>query len=1140
MHNLDNARDSSKLTIDSKSLRSRGYEVKEEIGAGGFGVVYRASQPSVGRDVAIKVILPEIAQDPEFARRFAEEARLAAQLEHPNIVPLYDYWQDEERAYLVMRWLKGGSLHDLLKQGPLDRETSVRVVTQITSALENAHEQGIVHRDLKPANVLLDQKGNAYLSDFGIAKHLLGAAFGTVKGTLIGSPAYMAPESITGGQLTTLSDLYGLGLMLFEIVTGETPYGDLDTAAMLYSQVNEPVPLASQKNPALRSEVDRVIQKATAKQPEDRYSDPASLSEAFAEAMIPEELRLAADEEQPPLHNLPLQITPFIGREDEVAAIVAYLEDPETRLVTVVGPGGMGKTRLALATAESQIGRFEHGVFFISLAPLEDPKEIALSIGWTIGFSFPGGADPTQELVNYLRRRSMLLVLDNFEHLISGALVVSEIIRSARGVRIIVTTRQRLRLQDEQLYHLQGLSFPSQESENHAADYAAVQLFMQSATRLKEDFVLDQTDLAAITQICRLIQGMPLGILLSAGWIEMLSPSEIYEELSQGMDILETSLQDLPERQRSMRAVFDYTWEYLNPKEREHLGKLSVFRGGCSIQAARKITRASLPTIRSLLDKSLIQATESGRYELHELLRQYAAEKLADDPGREAEIYDAHCVYYLNALADRENALFSDHFVETMADIDADLDNVNAAWRWAIETRRIELLEKAMVCFCYYHYWHNNVQSLFKNTQLIIEPFTNSQNPRERLLAARALLYQGWYLPNQEDKALVERSLDILREPSLDQLDTRAAKAFGLSRLGHIESLSDTDKSRELLLESLALSRMIGDRHGEAGVLLRLSNLASNNSDFEEGERFARMSQAIRDDIGNPLEGAESLRTTAYTLAMQGKEEDCLDIVQKLESVADSVGERYAAAVLGALPAIYRQIGLYEEAYRRYGEVVAASENSGDLTMVRSSSLWKAWVGIHLGHYLKFLSIAGDQKNLYSSHYYLGHLELGQASALLGLNRPAEALEQSRKAVESFRHGGLIPRLSQSLATLVLALRASGDGDTARKSLAESLRLAIEMKSPPVLCHSLSAAALLLLDQEEGERAISLYNLARRYPVVTNSQWFHDVAGEEIESLAHTLPPAESEAAEVRGGELDLWDTAGDLLREFQTSPNIE
>ncbi len=1124
--------------MDSQSISSRGYELKEEIGAGGFGVVYRATQPAVGRDVAIKVVLPEIAQDPLFAQLFEQEARVAAQLEHPNIVPLYDYWQDEERAYLVMRWLQGGNLSELLEKGPLDTETAVRLVTQIASALEAAHKRGVIHRDIKPSNILLDEEVNAYLGDFGIAKHVVGKTIGAPTGTIIGSPAYMSPEQITGDEVTALSDLYSLGLMLFEMICGETPFGDADTVTMLYNQLNEPLPLACQRNPELPAEVDRVIQQATNKQPSLRFQDATSLSLAFDYALQPGD-SFPVIEEEHFLHNLPAQTTPFIGREDEVAALREYLDDPQTRLLTISGPGGMGKTRLALATAETQVGQFEHGVFFVPLAPVEAAEDVALAIGRAIDFSFPGGSEPVRELVNYLQRRSMLLVLDNFEHLIEAAPVVTEIIRAAPLLRIIVTTRQRLHLQDEQIFPLQGLSFPSWETPEDAAEYESVQLFTQSALRVRPDFTLSQVDLAPLTRICRLAQGMPLAILLAAGWIELLSPAEIADELAHNLDILETDMQDLPARQRSMRAVFNYTWELLNRKERELLKKLSVFRGGCSVSAAREITGASLSILRSLVNKSLLQATSGNRYEVHELLRQFAAGMLADDPDEESRVRDAHGAYYLTAVAQREEALFSRLFFDTLDEIEADLDNVRAAWRWAVENRQPDLLERAIICLFNYHKWQKNVQFLIKDSQLVVDQFSDSKIAHERLVLAWALLFQGWDLSNREDRALVERGLATLNELTPDLSDTSAATAFGFSRLGQIESMSDIDISRDLLGKSLALYEKNGDRRGEATVLLILSNIAGHHADFSEQERLARASHAIRLEFGNPLEQAESLRIIANSLATQGNDEECLKIGRKLEAIAGTMQDHHAVAVLGMLPSVYRQIGLYEEAYRHYGDVVAAHVDIGDQSMVLSASFWQAWVGLHLGNYRQFLSIAADQKDVYSTRYYLGHLERGSAAAHLGLGKPEDALEKSRLAVDSFRLGGLLPKLSRSQAALALVLRALGDMDSACDQLAEAIRLAIEMKSPPVLCYSLTTSALLLADRGDNEQAVAVYTLALQNPIVANSQWFYDVAGKEIEAIAESLPSAGAEAAKARGAELDLWETAEELFENFQSTPGV-
>jgi ABC-type oligopeptide transport system substrate-binding subunit/serine/threonine protein kinase len=267
--------------VPQSALTGRGYEISKKLGAGGFGMVYLAQQVSVGREVAIKVILPEIAQDPLFEQRFEAEARVAAQLEHPNIVPLHDYWRDDDRAYLVMRYLRGGSLEEALSGGPWDLARASRLTEQIAGALDTAHRQGVIHRDLKSSNILLDEDGNAYLSDFGIAKHLVGTTIGTPTGAIMGSPAYMSPEQITGGEVTKASDIYSLGVVLYELVTGQTPFGEAEPATLLYKQLHEPLPLAPLAcdwRPELPPTVDLVIQTATSKDPAERYASALELA----------------------------------------------------------------------------------------------------------------------------------------------------------------------------------------------------------------------------------------------------------------------------------------------------------------------------------------------------------------------------------------------------------------------------------------------------------------------------------------------------------------------------------------------------------------------------------------------------------------------------------------------------------------------------------------------------------------------------------------------------------------------------------------------------------------------------------------------------------------------------------------------
>ena len=265
----------------------RGYDLITRLGEGAYGAVYRAYQPQVQREVAIKIIQPRYASQPDFIRRFEVEAQLVAQLEHLHIVPLYDYWRDPEGAYLVMRLMKGGSLDTTLEHGPLELSAAILLVDQIASALGAAHKQGVVHRDIKPANVLLDEDGNAYLSDFGIAKKLASEARLTQTSAIVGTPAYITPEQVQSQAITPQTDIYSLGLVLYEILVGGHPFPNTATGELVSKHLHEPLLLVRDSRPEFPADVDAVIQIATAKDPAGRYEDVQALADDFRKALQP-------------------------------------------------------------------------------------------------------------------------------------------------------------------------------------------------------------------------------------------------------------------------------------------------------------------------------------------------------------------------------------------------------------------------------------------------------------------------------------------------------------------------------------------------------------------------------------------------------------------------------------------------------------------------------------------------------------------------------------------------------------------------------------------------------------------------------------------------------------------------------------
>ncbi|MGB3715042.1 MAG: protein kinase [Candidatus Promineifilaceae bacterium] len=436
----------------------RGYELKDEIGEGAYGSIHRAVQPAIGREVAVKVIRRKYANDPEFIRRFEAEAQTVARLEHPYIVPLYDYWRDPDGAYLVMRYLRGGNLLTSLESGPWNPEPAVRLLDQVASALSAAHRQGVIHRDIKPANILLDESGNAFLSDFGIAKDLTGELQLTMEGAILGTPDYISPEQIKNEPIGPQTDIYSLGAVMYETLTGEKPFPDSSIANLIHSHLSEPMPLVSTTRPDIPPEIDAVIQQATAKDPADRYADAIAMAEAFRRAIqgdVSRGLDLGVGLEMVPISSVSEIYNPykglqafqeadaddFFGRETLVDQLIARLA-PSPKLgegrggdhfLAVVGPSGSGKSSVVKA---GLIPALRSGAlpgsdkwFAAEMVPGTHPlEELELAL-WPVAVDPPPSlVEPMQKdirgMLRTIRRvlpdeedAQLLLVIDQFEEL---------------------------------------------------------------------------------------------------------------------------------------------------------------------------------------------------------------------------------------------------------------------------------------------------------------------------------------------------------------------------------------------------------------------------------------------------------------------------------------------------------------------------------------------------------------------------------------------------------------------------------------------------------------------------------------------------------------------------------------------------
>ncbi|UCC86777.1 MAG: helix-turn-helix domain-containing protein, partial [Anaerolineales bacterium] len=395
-----------------------------------------------------------------------------------------------------------------------------------------------------------------------------------------------------------------------------------------------------------------------------------------------------------PASNLPIPPTPLIGRQPELTALARMLCEPQCRLLTLTGTGGIGKTRLALELAFTRRDLFPDGVYFVSLASFTSPEFIAPTIGEALGLRFSGVLDPKAQILDYLREKSLLLVLDNLEHLLEGGGLLAQMLQQAPHVKLLVTSRERLNLQGEWLFDIQGLPVPAPDQIDRAEEYSAVALFLQSAWRAQVGFELKDEERPWVARICQLVEGAPLAIELAAAWVRVLTCREIAQEIERNLDFLAASARDLPERHRSMRAAFDHSWRLLSDEERRALSQLSVFRGGFTREAAEKVAGAPLPLLSSLVSKSLAQPVAEGWFDLHELVRQYAEAHLDTVseghtmvPGHADGFAarQAHAAYYLALVEQAAPQLFGPEQVAWLQRLEHEYDNIRAALAWLLK-----------------------------------------------------------------------------------------------------------------------------------------------------------------------------------------------------------------------------------------------------------------------------------------------------------------------------------------------------------------------------------------------------------------------------------------------------------------------
>ena len=1042
--------------VDRQGQQLGNYRLLRLLGRGGFAEVYLGQHIYLNSQAALKVL--QIVLNDEDIESFAQEARTLASLTHPHIIRVLDFAVENGTPFLVMEYAASGTLRDRHPQNSrLPSETIVSYVRQVAAALQYAHDQRLIHRDIKPENMLLGSSDQVLLSDFGLAllaPHTLDHSTQEMQSALVGTMPYLAPEQLQGSARPA-SDQYSLGVVVYEWLSGRKPFSGSPLEVAIQHISLSPPPLREQL-PGISPAIEETVMRALAKEPQQRFASvqdfASALERAYQYTLLPYSSPALSQGSEAlqsilkpgPMWKVPTTFTPLIGRDKELADVCALLKHPDVRLLTLLGTGGIGKTRLSWQVAREIQQHFVDGICFVHLASVSEPDLVVPTIAQELGIQEIGAQPILEQVQVALRSKHFLLVLDNFEQVVTAAPFIEELLAACPRLKILVTSREVLHLRAEHEFPVPPLSLPNLSElpeDDELTQYTAIALFVQRAQAILPSFQLTQTNARTIAEICVRLDGLPLAIELAAARIKLLPPQALLARLSQLFQVLASASRTMPLRHQTLRNALKWSHDLLEAGEQRLFRRLSVFAGGWTLEAVEAVEKAFnekendtlsvLDNVASLLDKSLlIQSAKEGeepRLQMLLTVREYGLELLRES-GEVEKSQRAHALYYLTLVEEAEAHLKGREQTTWLARLELEQENLRAALAWLVEQGEAELALR----FCGALWWFWHLRGYWSEGRRWLEAALGmAQTGGPTVARAKALCAAGDLAYYQDDYAaarpLLEESVELCRTLELKRelasalgalgvlLDVQGDLAAARPLLEESEVLCRTLKNNwelSYLLrklgqrvlregnmiqaavyarESLTLARELGDKSLIATALLTMANIAGVQGDLAQAAARTQEGLALARELGDKSLIALALQNLGYLASLQDDLPRAVARTQEGLALARELGDKISINLaLHNLGYISSRQGDIKQAAKWYGEGLSHAQEIGN----------EAQIGWHL---IGLASVAAAEGKPRRAACLLGAAEMR-----LDINVSMNAVEQAvRASVERHRLQGL-------------------------------------------------------------------------------------------------------------------------------------